>query len=202
VVIAADTPSAGPLGRQALGLPATARLLVGVGPLEPAKGLRDAVWAFNILQALYDDLHLVLLGSGSDEARLRQFARAIHAGGRVHFAGPRTDVAVWLRDAEIVCIPDRVGPSLNAILEAQAAGRPVVASQLAALAEFVRDGETGVLVPPEDRGALARQLRRLLDDADGRRRLGEAGRRQVEENFSAAALVRRFTELYEAVGSS
>jgi glycosyltransferase involved in cell wall biosynthesis len=187
-------------GRQALGLPASARLIVGVGPLESAKGFRDAIWAFNILQGLYDELHLALLGDGPDEHRLRQFTRGVRSTGRVHFAGPRTDVAGWLADAELVWVPDRVGTSRNALLEAMAAGRPVVASRLAQSAEIVRDGETGLLVPASDRAALARQTRRVLDDGELRRRLGQAGRSRVEETYGAAELVRRFTELYDAVG--
>jgi glycosyltransferase involved in cell wall biosynthesis len=191
------TPATEKVGRQALGLPATARLVAGIGPLQPGKGFRDAIWAFNILQGLYDKLHLVLLGGGPDERRLRQFTRGVRSTGRVHFAGPRTDVAGWLADAELVWVPDRVEASRNAVLEAMAAGRPVVASRLPELAEVVRDGATGLLVPLSDRAALARQTRRLLDDGALCRRLGEAGRRRAEEVYSAAALVKRFTELYE-----
>jgi glycosyltransferase involved in cell wall biosynthesis len=189
------------VARQALGLPASARLIVGIGPLEPGKGFRDAIWAFNILQGLYDELHLVLLGGGPDEPRLRQFARQIHAAGRVHFAGPRMDVAGWLADAELVWAPDRAEASRNAVLEALAAGRPVVASHLPELAEITADGAAGLLVPAGDPAALARQTRRLLDDDALRRRLGEAGRHRAEETFSAAALVRRFAELYATVGA-
>jgi glycosyltransferase involved in cell wall biosynthesis len=170
--------------------------VVGVGPLEPGKGFRDAVWALDILRGLYDDLHLVLLGRGPDEARLREFARVIHAAARVHFAGPQPEVSNWLAAAELVWVPDRVEASLNAALEAMAAARPVVASRLPELAEAVDDGETGLLVPPGDKAALARQTRRLLDDPALRQRLGEAGRRRAAERFSAAGMVRRYAQLY------
>jgi glycosyltransferase involved in cell wall biosynthesis len=188
------------VARRGLGLPPGARLIVGIGPLSVRKGFHDAIWAFNILQGLYDELHLVLVGGGPDVDRLRQFAHDVLAARRVHFAGPQPDVAGWLADAEVVWVPDRVGAGVNAALEALAAGRPVVASRLPQLAEVVRDGEEGLLVPPADPAALARQTRRLLDDAGLRGRLGEAGRRRAEEDYGAPAMVRRFAELYGSVG--
>ncbi len=180
-------------------LPAGARVVAGIGPLLPEKGFRDAVWAVDILKALYGDLHLVLAGPGPDRFRLQQFARAIEAAGRVHFTGSQPEVAALLRRAEVVWVPDRVQTSLNGILEAMAAGRPVVASRLAETAELVRDGETGLLMPPGDKAALARQTRRLLDDAALRRRLGESARQWAAERWSAAGMVRRFGELYASV---
>jgi glycosyltransferase involved in cell wall biosynthesis len=179
-------------------LPDGARVVAGLGPLLPEKGFRDAVWAVDMLKALYDNLHLVLAGPGPDRFRLEQFARAIHASGRVHFTGPQPGAAALLRRAEVVWVPDRVQASLNTVLEAMAAGRPVVASRLPETAELMRDGEMGLLVPPGDKAALARQTRRLLDDAALRRRLGEAARRWAAEHWSAAAMVRRFAEIYEA----
>ncbi|HJT78841.1 MAG TPA: glycosyltransferase, partial [Gemmataceae bacterium] len=167
-VLPGVVPDAGTSGEPAplSSLPDGARVVAAVGPLLPEKGLRDAVWAVDILKELFRDLHLVLVGAGPDRFRLEQFAHAIHATGRVHFTGACPDVAGLLGRAEVVWVPDRVQSSLNAVLEAMAAGRPVVASRLPETAELVRDGETGLLVPPGDKAALARQTRRLLDDAD------------------------------------
>jgi glycosyltransferase involved in cell wall biosynthesis len=78
-----------------------------------------------------------------------------------------------------------------------AAGKPVVAARQPVLADIVVDGQTGFLVPPADQAALARQTRVLLDDADLRRRMGEAGQQRVMASFSAAAMVKRFADLYE-----
>ena len=78
-----------------------------------------------------------------------------------------------------------------------AAGKPVIATRLPALAEIVADGEVGCLVPPGDKTELARQTRFLLNDPDRRRAYGEAGRRRAAEHFSVEQLVRRCAELYE-----
>ena len=80
-------------------------------------------------------------------------------------------------------MPSLRGGGVGAALEAMAAGRPVVASRLADLAEIVVDGETGFLVEPNNKAALARQTRLLLDDPQRRRRMGEAGRQRVAEHF-------------------
>jgi glycosyltransferase involved in cell wall biosynthesis len=182
--------------RAALGLPAEVRLLAGVGPLEPARGLYDAVWALDILKYIYKNVHLVLVGRGSDRARLERFARSLDVTGQVHFVGVRPDVARILGLAEIVWVPARSAGGVNAALEAMAAGRPVVACRLPGLAEVIRDGETGFLHPAGDKAALARQTRQLLDDADLRERMGRAGRERAATCFSVEAMVRRYAELY------
>jgi glycosyltransferase involved in cell wall biosynthesis len=194
-------PAAAPQGdlRRVLGLPESARLIVCVGPLEASKGFRDAVWAFDILQFVYDDLHLVLVGRGPDEQRLREFTHKLRATPRVHFVGPLPDAAAVLAEAEVVWVPSRADRGINVALEAMAAGRPVVASRLPALAEVVADGETGVLVLPGDQAALARETRLLLDDADRRGHLGEAGRRRAAERFAVETMVRRYDEVMRAL---
>jgi glycosyltransferase involved in cell wall biosynthesis len=179
----------------------TGRLVFGVGPLEPHKGFRDAVWALDILHYLYEDLTLVLAGGGSDRQRLEQFARAGGPGRRVLFLGHRPDLAPWLHAAELAWVPSRAGGGVCAALEAMAAGRPVIAARLPALAEIVADGEVGCLVAPGDKTELARQTRFLLNDPDRRRAYGEAGRRRAAEHFSVDQLVRRCAALYEGAGA-
>jgi glycosyltransferase involved in cell wall biosynthesis len=184
---------------QTAGVPVTARLLVGVGPFERHKGFREGVWALDILKGLYPELHLLLVGLCPDRPRLEQFATALGTTGRVHFLGPRPEVTPFLTQAEGVWAPELGSGSVNAVLEALAAGKAVVASSVPALAGLVRDGETGLLVPPGDKAALARQTRRLLDDPALSRRLGDAGRRHAAEAFGPDALVRRLQSLYEGL---
>jgi glycosyltransferase involved in cell wall biosynthesis len=173
------------------------RLLLGIGPIEPHKGFRDAVWALDILHYLYDDLRLVLAGDGSDRPRLEEFARDIEVDKRVVLLGRRPDLAPWLHSAELVWIPSRTSGGVCAALEAMAAGRPVIATRLPDLAEIVAEGVAGCLVPPGDKTELARQTRFLLNDPDRRLAYGEAGRRRALEHFSVEKLVRRCAALYE-----
>lgn len=183
------------------GLLTEARVVLGVGPLAPHKGFRDAVWAFDILRFLYDDLRLVLLGEGPGRAALEHFARAAGVAHDVHFAGAVPSVGPWLERADVVWVPSLRPAGVGAALEAMAAGKPVVSSDLPELREAVADGETGLLFKPGDKAALARQTRALLDHAGLRRRLGATAREHARKHFAAARAVRQAARLYEAVAA-
>jgi glycosyltransferase involved in cell wall biosynthesis len=178
-------------------LPDSARLLTCVGPLEPHKGFRDAVWAFDILRYLYDDLHLAIVGEGSDQGRLRQFVRTIAGVDRVHLPGRLDDTAGLLARSDLVLVPSLSEGGVNAALEAMAAGKAVIASRAGSLPEVVADGETGLLFHPGDKAGLARQVRVLLEDAGKRRGMGEAGRRRAAAEFGIAALVNKYVAQYD-----
>jgi glycosyltransferase involved in cell wall biosynthesis len=181
-----------------LPVPRNARVVLGVGPLDPHKGFRDALWAFDILKYLYDDLHLVLLGDGPERGALKRFAGAIGVNDRAHFVESQPDVTAWMNRAEVVWIPSLHEGGINVCLEAMAAGRPVVATRLPALAEIVADAQTGFLVPPGDKVSLARQTRLLLQDESLRQRFGAGGQRRAGDHFAPAKLAARLARLYES----
>ncbi len=187
--------------RRSLGIPESARLLAGVGPLEPYKGYRDAIWALDILRQLYSDLHLLLIGTGSDRPHLERFAHIAGVTDRVHYAGQQAEVEPLLAEAEVVWVPSWRDAGVYVALEAMAASRPVVAARWPRLAEVIVDGQTGLLVKPQDQGGLARQTRLLLDDAALRQRMGEAGRSRVATCFSRTNSVDCSSRLYMKVVS-
>ena len=194
------SPAAEPADlRATLGLSPNARCLVGLGPLESRKGLQDSLWAFDMLRMIYEDLHLVFVGTGPEMAKLQRFTRITGREACVHFVGPLAGVSEALSLAEVVVLPNHVPGSVNAALEAMAAGRPVVASRLPGLADVVRDGETGFLVPPKDKAVLARRIRLLLDDAAQREAMGKAGRKRAAEAFTVDEMVDRYSRLYESL---
>jgi glycosyltransferase involved in cell wall biosynthesis len=180
-----------------LGIKDNARLVACAGPLAPGKGFQDAIWTFEILRYIFPDLHLILIGDGPDRSRLERFVHLGGAEGHVHFLGRQPDAAALLGHAEVVWVPSRKHGGVNVALEAMAAGRPVVASRLPALAEVLTDGKTGFLIAPGDKVALARKTRWLLDDPQRGRQMGEAGRRRGEREFPATRLVERFARVYE-----
>jgi glycosyltransferase involved in cell wall biosynthesis len=102
-----------------------------------------------------------------------------------------------IREARVVALPSRTEGLPIVLLEAMAQARPVVATPVGGTPELVVDGETGVLVPPGDVHALAQALREVLDDDERARRLGESGRRRVEEHFSAERMADAVLKLYE-----
>jgi glycosyltransferase involved in cell wall biosynthesis len=186
--------------RARLGLAPTTRLLACVGPFAFPKGYRDVLWALDIVQYVRPDLHLVLAGTGPDLPRLSRFVRTAGLSGRVHALGRVPDVPELLDEVDVVCVPSHTDAGVNVALEALAAGRPLIAGSVPPLREIVRDGETGLLFPPGDKGGLARQLRRLVDDPELSSRLGEAGHEDVAERFPLDALAHRYADLYHRMG--
>jgi glycosyltransferase involved in cell wall biosynthesis len=119
--------------------------------------------------------------------------------GIVRFLGQRRDVPSLMAAAEVVVVPSSEEPFGRVALEAMSVRRPVVGTRAGGLPEVVEDGRTGLLVDPDDPGALADALRRLLQDADLRRQMGAAGWRRVRERFSVQAHVRGIEGAYEDI---
>ena len=179
-----------------LNLPAGSRLIACVGPFREAEAGIFACWAGDILRFLYEQLHLIFIGEGTGCERIRQFARSTKSSAFVHFVGTRPDVLPLMAEADVVWTLDRNGQGCNVALEAMSMGKPVVAVRSPGLSEIVVDGETGFVVPPNDRVALARQTKALLDDADIASKLGEAGRHRAETVFDLESTVQSHKKLY------
>jgi glycosyltransferase involved in cell wall biosynthesis len=192
-----NLPSLDPPAPLALpGVTEKSRIVMCVGPLVREKGFYGAIWVLDLLRFVFDDLHLVIIGVGPDQARLQEFAHSIRVSDRVHFTGPVADAPALLQSAELVWVPSETTGGEQVALEAMAAARPIVASAVAALEELIVDGETGYLAAPDDRITFGKNARRLLDHADARRRLGAAGRDRIAQQFSVSAMADRFGELY------
>jgi glycosyltransferase involved in cell wall biosynthesis len=191
-------PGVEPMDESSTSTPAALppRTILCIGPLERHKGFRNAIWVLDILRFLHTDLQLAFVGTGTDRNAIERFAHDARVADRVHFLGERTDLPALLASAELVWAPTHDGRGTNAVLEAMAAGRPVVASNVSNMAAIVAHGECGFLTPPGDQAAFARHTRLLLDDAELRRRMGEAGRRRALDVFPAAAFVQRYADLY------
>lgn len=169
-----------------------ARVLLAVARLTRQKGVDVAIRA---LPELPDDCVLVVLGEGPERASLERLADGLGVGARVVLPGRVPDVAAWLRRAAVYVHPARWEGFGLGVLEAMLAGLPVVASNVSALPELVADGETGLLVAPDDASALAAAVRDALE----RPSLGESGLRRARSEFSVARMADRTVELYEAI---
>ena len=166
-------------------VPAEARVLLCVCRIEPQKGVDVAIRAL----ADIPDAHLVVLGEGPQRPELERLA-----GERVHMPGRVPDVAAWLQRADVLVHPVRWEGFGLAVLEAMLASLPVVATRVSSLPELVVDGETGLLVPPDDPAALAAAVSRVLADPAG---YGERGRERARAEFSVAKMADRTLAVYE-----
>ena len=176
--------------RRGLGVPDDAPVLGMIGRLD-AKGQAELLVA-PALALKYPALHIVLIGSEGkpgEQARLTAQAEATGLAGRLHFTGPRDDIPALLPALDILVHLPRDESFGLALAEAMAAGLPTVATNIGGCREVVRDGVTGLLVPPGDVPALTEALEWLLDPTEGAARrttFGEAGRRIVAKHFSRA----------------
>ena len=164
------------------------KLVVAVSRLVPQKGLDVAVEAMVGIDAT-----LVALGEGPERERLESLARA--GGVRLLLPGRVGDVAAILRRADLLVHPARWEGFGLALLEAMLCGLPVVATRVSSIPEIVVDGETGLLVPPDDPVALAAALRRVLEDPGN---FGVQGLVRARAEFSVAAMAERTLTVYEA----
>jgi glycosyltransferase involved in cell wall biosynthesis len=173
----------------AIELPANARVLLAVSRLERQKGLDVAVEALSQVRRNHPDAVLVVLGEGPERARL--------AGEGLFLPGRVGDVAAWLERAEVLVHPARWEGFGLALLEAMLSGLPVVATRVSAIPEIVVDGETGLLVPPDDAGALAEAIDRVLADPEQAGRLGAAGLVRARSEFSVERMASGTVAVYE-----
>ncbi|MFO0952930.1 MAG: glycosyltransferase [Isosphaeraceae bacterium] len=198
-----DQAASQALPRPALGLadvPEDARLILYVGRLDAQKGLTTLLEALSRPSVTGPDWHLALAGDGPERDRLQaEAASRPGLAGRVHWLGHRSDVPALLAASDLLILPSLWEGMPNAVLEAMAARRPVVATAVEGTTDLVVPGETGWLVPPGDADALESALTEALADLERLRQFGEAGRARVEAHFTPGQTVRAYERLWAGV---
>jgi len=173
-------------------------LIVGViGSLYPVKGHAYLLQAIPDIVKVKGNTTFLFIGRGEMEAQLRQQAHDLGVERHVRILGFRDDVPRLLGLIDVFVLPSLSEGLSVAILEAMAAGKPVVASQVGGNAELIVDGETGYLVPPMNPSALSAHILALLGDDSLRQRLGDAGRKRAAETFSLQQMVHSYEQLYD-----
>lgn len=184
----------GPRGafRAATGIPPGVPLVGIIGRLAPIKDHLTLLEAM----ARVPEAHLAIVGDGELRTRLEGEVERLRLAPRVHFAGWWTDMSEVLADLEVVALTSRNEGTPVSLIEALAAGRPVVATDVGGV-RFVVDHEaTGLVCPPGSPEAVGEALLRLLEDEDMRKRMGAEGRSRVSGRFSHLRLLRDIRALY------
>jgi len=185
--------------REELGLEGGTLVVGTVANLTPHKNYPNFLQAAQRVKAAQPGVRFVIVGEGPLREELEQMADRLGLGNDVLFLGRRMDVPVLMSLFNVfVLASDREGFA-NVILEAMAAGKPVVATDVGGNAEAILEGQTGFLVPPGDPQALAEAIVRLLKDKDLAREMGERGRRRVEREFTLARMVQQTEAVYETL---
>lgn len=191
----AGSPGARRALRASEGIPPDAPTFVAVGALNEAKNHAALLAAFAVVRRHVRDAHLLLAGDGELRRGLEDRSRELGLEGAVHFLGVRSDVGDVLAAADVFVLPSRWEGNPLSVMEAMAAGRPIVATAVGCLPEIVPPG-AGRLVTPGDDGALAAALRELATDLGLARAMGAAAARVARARFDAATMARSYEELY------
>jgi glycosyltransferase involved in cell wall biosynthesis len=191
--------------RSQIGIPPDARVATMLGRIIGWKGQHVFVAAMRALASEDPNVYGLIVGGAEffSEEYARQVDAQVRDSGfdnRIRLCGYRDDIAAVLAASDVVVHaslePEAFG---RVIIEAMAAGRPVVGSMVGGVPELIEDGVSGLLVPPNDAARLARAVRRILDDRDLARRLAEGGLKRVREDFDIRLHLERVSKIYEAM---
>lgn len=165
-----------------------------IGRLDPVKRIPDLLRAVGLLR---DRVHLHLFGDGAEREHIqREITRlALRSVVTLHGAIPRPQEA--LAQIELLVLPSDAEGFGLVLIEAMAAGVPVVATRVAGIRDVVTDNQTGLLVPPRDPGALARAIERLVEDDALRQRLARAGLEEVRQKYVWEVVIPQYRRLFQ-----
>jgi len=174
-----------------------------VANLRPEKGHLIFLEAAQRLTKTYPMARFLVVGDGVMRERIEMRVRELGLTKQVLLTGAVKDIPTLLRSVDIAVLSSLKNEGFpNAVMEAMAASLPVVATDTGGTSELVIDGLTGFLIQPGDAAALGNRIGRLCDDAEVRRKMGEAGRRQIVEHFTTERMARKFEALYSRLAGA
>jgi glycosyltransferase involved in cell wall biosynthesis len=187
-----------PIGRAALGVAGDLPIVLWAGRLDPVKGLSILVEAFRSVIADCD-AYLLLAGEGPLREALDRQIMDRGLTERVHLLGARDDIPGLLKAADVFVFPSRTEGLPNALLEAMAAGCPIVATDVPGCRDLVTDGDTGLLVPYDDTEALSGAITGLLRDRELATRLGRRAREVAGSEWNIERTWEGYAAIYESI---
>lgn len=172
--------------------------VLAVAHLIPEKGLDHLLRALAHLPPT--SAHLVVVGDGPEEPRLRRLAEELGVADRTRFCGLRDDVVAMLQECDVFAHPATWAEAFGwTIAEAMASGCPAIATSVGSIPELIEHGRSGILVPPADPAALARAIATLADDPSLRLQLAQNARRRAEDRFELSQSAGRHVDWCERV---
>lgn len=183
--------------RRSLGLTDDDLVIGLVAKLWDGKGHKIAIDALKSIRGTYPNAKLVFVGEGYLQSDLEKHAQQLGIAKHVIFTGFRTDIAQLNAMLDIAILASDFEGMGRVLLEAMVMNKPVVATDVGGIPDVVDDGITGILVPVGDANALANAIQKLLRDPQLRTQMGTAGYKKISEQFSAATMVQKITDVYE-----
>jgi len=172
------------------------RYVVHIARFHPVKDHVTLLKAFQQVAEIFNDVDLLLVGDGPSRNDMEEFVRELHLQNRVRFLGIRQDIPAILRASKVFVLTSLSEGAPLTMLEAMAAGLPVVVTAAGGMPEIVREGVDGLLTPRGDDQAIAAALSRLLGDPKMASTMGSAGTQRVRDSYSIDRTVKRYYDLY------
>lgn len=185
--------------RKEMGVRESSFVMGFVGRLWPQKRVDEVILASDILRIGEWEIEVVIVGDGPRRPALERFAENMRITGDVHFLGKRDDARRLMAGFDALILPSAFEGMPNVVLEAMAAGTPVVASRIPGTTEVIADNENGLLFEPKRESDLARKVQRLLEEPDLGPRLATNAKKVVAERFTVEAMTAGYVKLYEVV---
>ncbi len=182
--------------RRQFGIPADAFVVGSIGRLITHKQVDDLISAIHRLSSDQADIHILLVGDGSERANLETLARELGLADRIHFTGFQTNPTDWLNAMDCYALLSLFEGLPVALLEAMARGLPIVATDVPGIRDVIQDDVNGILVPLNDIRTVASTVGRLMQSESLRDRLGAAARREFLAHYQIAGTACAFKELY------
>lgn len=187
--------------RQSLDLPPNRQIIITVAVLREPKGIQFMLKALPAILENKPDTHYLIVGDGEYGDTLRDLAAGLGIEGHVTFTGRRTDIPALLSIGDMFVLPTLKDALPTVLIEALAAGTPIVASNVGGVPEIVQDQVNGLLVPPGDPAELAQACLKLLQDKGLASQFIQAGNEMVRRRFDISVQIGQLSQIYEEVSS-
>lgn len=190
--------------RDELGIEPSRPVIGFVGQLVPRKGVTTLIAAMADVASSLPEALLVIAGCAPPgeteyEAECRRLASTLQLDGHVRFVGYRRDVPAFMRTFDVFALPTRSEPFGKVVIEAMAAGCPVVASRVGGIPEIITNADLGTLIPPDDPKALSAAILDYLTNPDRHRHVARAGAASVRARFGMGSMLQRLQGVYDEV---
>ena len=184
---------------QEFGIPPNSQTVIAVGRLDPQKNPTLLLDATQSLIPHHNQLHVLFVGDGPLAGELKQAVINRNLTDRIHFAGWKPNIAQLLKASFCLVLPSRWEGLPNAVLEAMAAGLPVISTRVEGTEDLVTPDVTGILIPPDSVDALEAALDRLLANPDSASSMGKNAQNQVEKDFTIEAMVANYDDFFRSL---
>jgi glycosyltransferase involved in cell wall biosynthesis len=175
-------------------------LVIGfVGRLNVQKGIKYLLDGFKLIAEISRNVHLVIAGTGELEGMIKEFVSKFNLENRIHLLGFRKDIQDLMKTFDIFLLPSLWEGFGIVLIEAMAAGNPIVATNTSSIPEIVEDGRNGILVPPENAEAICDVLVKLISEPELRIKFGKEGQKIVREKFTIERMINDYENIFDEI---